>query len=208
MNRRIFLLALAALPLSSFGQTAAEGRISILTEIITAIGAAGKAISDLTAGIRNLIIAGNEGYSYIAAEREESRLNDIIRRTGNLIAFHNTAMVASLDEYLYTRNPTEDDWNVVARNVESTLTSVNELLEDVQNENGSFVNQNSSLTLKETLASRSAILGKLSTMKPPFSKDERAMLAKISIEYRVLISNARMAVEELNIYMTYIRNKK
>jgi hypothetical protein len=205
MDRRLFLLALATIPASSFGQVAPEKRIAILTDIVTAIGAAGKAISDLTAGIKDLVIAGNEGYSYVAAEREKTRLNDIVRRTTNLIATQNVMVVRSLDEYLTLPQPTERDWYVVARNVDSTLTSVGELLADVQNENGSFVNQDASLTLKKTLASRSVVLGKLSTMIPPFSKEEQAILRKASAEYKVLISNAELAVKELN---AYIRAKK
>lgn len=205
MDRRLFLLALTTFPAASFGQASPEKRIAILTDIVTAIGAAGKAISDITAGIRSLVIAGNEGYSYVAAEREKTRLNDIVRRTTNLIATQNVMVVQSLDEYLALPHPTESDWHVVARNVDSTLSSVGELLADVQNENSSFVNQDASLTLKKTLASRSIVLGKLSAMAPPFSKEERTILRKASAEYKVLISNAELAVKELN---AYIRSKK
>jgi hypothetical protein len=205
MDRRLFLFGLLALPATSFSQASISSRIAILTDVVTAIGAAGKAISDFTAGIKDLVIAGKDAYSYVAAARERDRLIDISRRTGNLIAKQNVAVVRSLDEYLGLPHPTESDWLLVAQNIEDTLTSVNALLADVREENGAFVIQDVSLKLKKTLASRSLVLGKLSAMTPPFSSEERALLKKASAEYKGLIANAEAAVKELN---TYIDSKK
>ena len=205
MDRRLFLFSLVAFPASSFGQASAISRIAILTDIVTAVGAAGKSISDFTAGIKDLVIAGKDAYSYLAAEREKDRLNNISRKTSNLIAGPNVAVVRSLDDYLALTHPTDYDWFLVAQNIEATLTSVNALLTDVREENGAFVSQDVSLTLKKTLASRSLALGKLSSMNPPFSKEERVVLRKISTEYKVLITNAEAAVKELN---AYINSKK
>lgn len=202
MLRVSFLLALLALPISAFGQGAPTDRIAILTDLVNAIGAAGKAISDITAGVKDLVVAGKDAYSYVAAERERNRLNDIVRRTTNLIASQNARVVRSLDEYLAQHNPTAYDWNEVVANINSTLTSVQELLADVEKENGSFVNQNAALALKKTLAARSVLLERLAAVAPPFSKEERVLLKKASGEYKILIANAEAAVNELNTYIT------
>lgn len=60
MNRRLFLFSLVAFPASSFGQASAISRIAIFTDIVTAVGAAGKSISDFTTGIKDLVIAGKD----------------------------------------------------------------------------------------------------------------------------------------------------
>lgn len=205
MDRRSFFLGSMLIPVVSFSQELTHPRIAILTDIVNAVGAAGKALSDLTNGLRSLVEAGSDAYNYVSAQRDEERLTEIVRRTGNLIFSQNAVMVRSLDEYLALKAPGDQDWRVVARNIESTLSTVNELLVDVQNEKGSFVKQDASLTLKGALASRSSLLGKLSGMNPPFNRSERVMLQKISAEYKVLIANAEGALKELN---AYLRTKK
>lgn len=201
MNRRFLLLTLFTLPISVAAQSTAAARIAILTDLVNAIAAAGKAISALTAGVKDVVVASSSAYDYIAAKRELNRLNDIVRRTGNLIASQNSLVVKSLDDYLEKKQPTEADWETIAGNIGKTLTTVYELSSDIEQENGSFVNQDASLALKEAFAARVSILNRLSTMRPPFSSQERVALRQISKEYKVLITNARAAIKQLNIFI-------
>jgi hypothetical protein len=201
MNRRFLLLTLFTLPISVAAQSTAAARIAILTDLVNAIAAAGKAISALTAGVKDVVVASSSAYDYIAAKRELNRLNDIVRCTGNLIASQNSLVVKSLDDYLEKKQPTEADWETIAGNIGKTLTTVYELSSDIEQENGSFVNQDASLALKEAFAARVSILNRLSTMRPPFSSQERVALRQISKEYKVLITNARAAIKQLNIFI-------
>lgn len=201
MHRRAFALGLVLLPLLARAQTGAAARIAILTDLVKAIGAAGEAISKLTAGFKDLVVAGRDSYKYVAAARERDRLIDISRRTANLIASQNVRVVASLDQYLAERKPTQEGWAQVVRNVEATLLAVQQLLTDVQSEDGSFVLEPAFLTLNQTLSSRAALLTQLATMSAPTTKEELTLLRQASAAYKVLIANAKEAVAQLNVYV-------
>jgi hypothetical protein len=201
VHRRFFLLSLLLSPLISRAQAGAAARIAILTDLVNAIGAAGEAISKLTAGFKDLVVAGKDSYNYVAATRERDRLLDLSRRTTNLIVTQNIQVVESLDQYLSERHPTKDDWEKVIRNIEATLVSVRELVADVQAENGSFVLEPAFLTLNQTLSSRASLLSQLAAMRTPNSKEELSLLQQASANYKLLIANAREAVMQLNAYI-------
>ncbi|MEF8722447.1 MAG: hypothetical protein V5B30_07580 [Candidatus Accumulibacter delftensis] len=195
------MLSLLLSPLISRAQAGAAARIAILTDLVNAIGAAGEAISKLTAGFKDLVVAGKDSYNYVAATRERDRLLDLSRRTTNLIVTQNIQVVESLDQYLSERHPTKDDWEKVIRNIEATLVSVRELVADVQAENGSFVLEPAFLTLNQTLSSRASLLSQLAAMRTPNSKEELSLLQQASANYKLLIANAREAVMQLNAYI-------
>jgi hypothetical protein len=201
MDRRSFVCTLLLSPLIARAQAGAAAKIAILTDLVSAIGAAGEAISKLTAGFKDLVVAGKDSYKYVAAARERDRLIDLSRRTTNLIAAQNIRVVESLDQYLAERNPTQDDWAKVVRNIEATLGSVQKLLADVQAEDGSFVLEPAFLTLNQTLSSRASLLTQLAAMPAPSSKKELSILRQASEKYKLLIANAREAVTQLNAYI-------
>ncbi|MBB1075764.1 hypothetical protein HUU62_15245 [Rhodoferax sp. 4810] len=205
MYRRSMCFALLLSPLIARAQLGAVARIAILTDLVKAIGAAGEAVSKLTAGFKDLVVAGNDSYKYVAAARERDRLINLSRRTTNLLVSPNMRVVASLDNYLAVANPTQGDWEQVVFNLESTLGTVRELLIDVQAEDGNFVLEPAFLTLNQTLSSRALVLSRLSTMPAPSTPEELALLQKASAEYKLLIANAREAVSQLNVY---IKNSK
>lgn len=201
MHRRSFLFALILSPLIARAQAGVASRIAILTDLVNAIGAAGEAISKLTAGFRDLVVAGKDSYKYVAASRERDRLIDLSRRITNLMATQNIQVVQNLDQYLAERNPTQDDWATVVRNIEATLGSVQALLADVQAEDGSFVLEPAFLTLNQTLSSRVSLLTQLAAMPAPTSKEELSLLRQASAKYKLLIANAKKAVTQLNAYV-------
>lgn len=205
MHRRSFLFALILSPLIARAQagavSSAASSIAILTDLVNAIGAAGEAISKLTAGFRDLVVAGKDSYKHVAASRERDRLIDLSRRTTSLIATQNIRVVENLDQYLAERNPTQDDWAKVVRNIEATLGSVQALLADVQAEDGSFVLEPAFLTLNQTLSSRVSLLTQLAAMPAPTSKKELSLLRQASAKYKLLIANAKEAVTQLNAYV-------
>jgi hypothetical protein len=200
MRIKSFLVAALLLPTLAFSETS-DSRITILKDFVSAIGAAGDAISKLTVGFKDLVVAGKDSYNYVAAERERSRLIDISRRTANLIASQNVRVVESFDQYLLVIEPTNADWAHVAQNVEATLVAVHELLRDVRNENGDFVLEPAFLALNQTLSARSSLLHQLIAIPAPTSPDERRLLREASDRYKILIVNARQAVEGLNAYV-------
>lgn len=181
------------------GETAS--RISILTDLINAIGAAGDAISKLTAGIKDLVIAGNDAYKYVSAKRERDRLIRLSQKFIILMAAKNAPVVESLDEYIAQRHPTQKDWSKVVQNVNSTLLSVQELLTDVQHEDSSFVLEPAFLTLNQALTSRTSLLSKLADMPAPTTNEALGLLRQASAKYKVLIANTKEAVAQLNIYI-------
>ena len=201
MHRRSFLFVLLLSPIIARAQAGAASRIAILTDLVNAIGAAGEAISKLTAGFRDLVVAGKDSYKYVAAARERDRLIDLSRRTTNLIATQNIRVMENLDQYLAERNPTQYDWAKVVRNIEATLGSVQALLADVQAEDGSFVLEPAFLTLNQTLSSRASLLRQLAAMPAPTSKEELSLLRQASAKYKLLIANAKEAVTQLNAYV-------
>lgn len=201
MLRRTFLLTTFLLPPLAWAQSGAVGRIAILRELVDAIGAAGEAISKLTAGFKDLVVTSAAGYNYVSAERERSHLIDISRRTTNLIVTQNVRVVQSLDEYLEIKHPSDEDWRQVIGNVDSTLVTVHTLLSDVQSEKSDFVLEPAFATLNRTLAGRVSLLQQLSHMGPPTTLEERKLLAQASEKYKVLIANAERAVVELNAYV-------
>ncbi len=201
MLRRTFLLATFLLPSLAWAQPGAVERIAILRDLVDAIGAAGEAISKLTAGFKDLVVTSAAGYKHVSAERERSHLIDISRRTGNLIVMQNVQVVQSLDEYVEIKHPSDEDWRQVVGNVNSTLTTVRALLSDVQSEKSDFVLEPAFATLNRTLAGRVSLLQQLSQMGPPTTQGERKLLAQASEKYKVLIANAEQAVVELNAYV-------
>ncbi|WP_094697265.1 hypothetical protein [Aeromonas sp. A35_P] len=205
MHRRLFMFALLLSLLIARVQASPAARITLLTDLVNAIGAAGEAVSKLTAGFKDLVVAGKDSYKYVAAARERDRLISLSRRTTNLIVSQNIRVVESLDQYLAERNPTQDSWARVIWNIEATLGSVQELLTDVQSEDGSFVLEAAFLTLNQTLSSRVSLLTQLATIPAPSSKEELALLRQASAKYKLLIENAREAVTQLN---TYIKSAK
>jgi hypothetical protein len=203
VKRRIFMGLIGSfifIP-KVWSQSPSATNIALLRELVDALGAAGDAISKLTDGFKHLIVTGVSGYDYIAAERERARLIDISRRTANLIVTQNIRVVQSLDDYLDLESPTNEDWQRVAYNLNLTLTSVRELLQDVQTENGEFVLEPAYLLLNQTLAARSSLLEQLINYPAPTSTDEREMLRQASVKYKVLIENAKQAIKELNTYV-------
>lgn len=201
MHRRTFTLALLLVPAIAGAQVGVDVRLAVLTDFVKAIGAAGEAISKLTEGFRTLVVAGNDSYKYVAAEREKSRLIDISRRTTELIARHNIAVIESIDQYIASPKRTQQDWTRVVLNVEATLSAVQRLLLDVQGENGSFVLEPAYLTLNQVLSGRVRLLGQLAAMAPPESAEELALLAQANENYRVLVDRATEAVGQLNAYV-------
>ena len=205
MRWRTFVFTIFLLPSISLSEPAAPSRIAILTDLVNAIGAAGDAISKLTAGFKTLVVAGKDSYEYVAAERERSRLIVISRRTAHLIVSQNASVVESIDDYLTLSNPDQQDWSRVIGNLESTLKSVQALLTDVQHEDGSFVLEPAYLSLNKLLSSRASILSNLASMPVPKSKQELKLLRVASGKYKILIARAEEAVKQLN---SYVKGKK
>lgn len=201
MHRRSFFFILLLSPFIASSQAVEASRIRILTELVNAIGAAGEAISKLTVGFRDLVDAGKVTYRFIAAERERDHLIDLSRRAVNLISIQNKSFVENLDQYLARRHPAQDDWNNVVRNIGSTLAAVHALLTDVQAEDSSFVLEPAFLTLNQTLSSRVSLLQELARMSAPTSKEELSALRKASTQYKLLISNTKEAITQLNAYV-------
>lgn len=205
MHRRGLTFALLLVPVVARAQAGVAVRIAILTDLVKAIGAAGEAISKLTDGFKTLVVAGNDSYKYVAAERERSRLIDISRRTAQLIARQNVAVIESIDQYLASPRRTQQDWTRVILNVEATLSAVQLLLKDVQEEDGSFVLEPAYLTLNQVLSGRVRLLGRLAAMPPPESSDELELLRQANEKYKVLVARAIEAVGQLN---AYVKTKK
>ncbi|MBP6096015.1 MAG: hypothetical protein KBF58_13280 [Methyloversatilis sp.] len=201
MHRRTFTLALLLVPAIAGAQVGVDVRLAILTDFVKAIGAAGDAISKLTEGFRTLVVAGKDSYKYVAAEREQSRLIDISRRTTELIAKHNIAVIESIDQYIAAPKRTQQDWTRVVLNVEATLGAVQQLLMDVEREDGSFVLEPAYLTLNQVLSGRARLLGQLAAMPAPESAEELALLGQANEKYRVLVDRATAAVSQLNAYV-------
>lgn len=206
MQRRSITLAAVLLPATALPQTpAAVNRVGVLTDLVTAIGAAGEAISKLTAGFRELADAGKDSYQYVAAARERDRLMNISRGVTDLVISQSTTVVQSLDEYLAHDKRDLSSWLEVVSHIERTLVKVHAVLEDVKKEDGSFILEPAYFSLRETLTARSTLLEKLGTVAPPHSKSEITLLRQASAQYKRLINNAKTAVGELN---RYIKGKK
>mgnify|MGYP003334299013 CR=1 FL=1 len=209
MQKRTFVRALSAVTLTlplglasrAFAQASATSRIALLTELVKTLGAAGDALTKLTDGFKSLIIAGNDAYNHVAAERERARLIDISRRTASLIGMQSVTVVQGIDSYLARRVKTQADWSNLVQNLGSTLTSVHELLTDVQKENGSFVLESAYLTLSEALSGRVQILTELMSMPAPVRRDELALLREANVRYKALAHQAKQALGELNTYV-------
>lgn len=202
MKRRIVLgLIVSSLALRSIFAASLNPRVAILKDLVEAIGAAGDAISKLTAGVRDLVIASNEGYNYVSAQRERNRLIDISSRTSTLIAQKKVRVIDSIEVYLEINNPTAEQWAAVTTDLASTLDDVLILLNDVKEERGDFVLQRAYLDLSQSLNARVSVLQKVAALSPPTTAEEKQILRQASNKYRILLSNAEDAVTELNKYI-------
>lgn len=205
MKRRTFFVTVFSIPTAALAQAESAIRLAILTDLVKAIGAAGDAISKLTEGFKTLVVAGNDSYNYIAAERERARLIDISRRTAQLIATRNVLVIESIAQYLEAPKRRQEDWSRVVVHVDDTLNSVKLLLSDVQQEDGSFILEPAYLTLNEVLSGRVRLLDQLAAMRAPESREELALLSAANEKYKTLVARATVAVTELN---TYVKGKK
>lgn len=202
MKRRTVLgLIASSLVSRSIFAASLNPRIALLQDLVDAIGAAGDAISKLTDGVAHLVVTSVNGYNYLAAVRERNRLIDISSRTAFLIAQKNVMVIDSIESYLRIQNPTPEQWSAVTTALNMTLTEVLNLLNDVREERGDFVLQPAYLSLNISLNSRAAALQQLSTLSPPTTPEERQLLQQASDKYKILISNAKKAVTELNKYV-------
>lgn len=176
-------------------------KMNIFKEVIEALGAAGDAIAKLTDGIKHLVVTGNDGYEYISAKREHSRLIDLSARLSHLSGHYNIRVVESIDEYLKKENPTIYDWYTVQAGIEKAITEVHSILQDVKEERSDFVLEEAYFTLSETINTRATLLSRLEAIPQPAADEQLEDLRTINEKYKILIEKLNEAIKELNEYL-------
>jgi hypothetical protein len=78
-------------------------------------------------------------------------------------------------------------------------------LEDLRFERSDFIREDAYLILLQTLAARTSLLDKLSTLPQPTIPEERAALSELNQRYKRLISNFEAAIKELNAYLKLVK---
>jgi hypothetical protein len=183
--------------------------ISVLKDLVEAIGAAGDAIKHLTDGFAYLISSGVSGYDQAKARIVYDHLMDISVVATSLHIFQGT-MPGGLIDYA-DRAPITNEaarkarWNEVVIQMKEILNSVLSLLERIERDRSDFVLQPAYVKLIETLRARSSLLQKLIDMEPPNTSEEIALIKKSAIHYRALIERLEVARDELNNYLLGIK---
>ncbi|MFT5306705.1 MAG: hypothetical protein ACI89M_002231 [Chitinophagales bacterium] len=205
MKYAVIIFLSLTLSCVAYSDTKSSNRINLFKDAVEAIGAAGDAIESLTDSIGHLIKTGNDGYDYVAANREYNRLKDLSARSTNLVNLKQEAVVKSIDGYLAIDKPSNYDWDSLIQGIPDVVSNVKLLLDDVKEERSDFILEDAYAKMGSSLQSRTMVLNKISSLPKPNSKEELEQLRKLNEEYKRLIASFKDAIKQLN---TYIKQSK
>jgi hypothetical protein len=183
----------------SFSAPSKASKLQILTEVAKALGDLGDSVVKITDGVKQVVITGGEGVSFVLAKKTKSELKDLSATSAQFAAQQNARVIQSIDEYL--KYPSARDWPAVQQKLSNVLLRGTELLTEWNEERSDFIVESSYAQLLETLNARVNILQKLSSMEAPTTKEELEALSEVNERYKTLIQKFKNAVQELNAYI-------
>ncbi|KDM89658.1 hypothetical protein EA58_21260 [Photobacterium galatheae] len=182
-------------------------KIEVLTEVAKSLGDIGDSIVKITDGIKHVVVTGEEGINYFFARKARKDLINLSAKSTQFSAYQNVAVTVTIDEYL--RNPSYSGWVDVQERLLTVVKEGAKLLSEWNDERSDFIVEPSYASLIESLNSRISILEKLLFLEPPITESELNVLKNVNIEYKKLMREFRLAVNELNVYLKqYVKNYK
>ena len=214
MKRRLLLLAALGF-MTPFSTRGAVPAVVSLAALVKVVGEAGDAISKITKGVRDLVVAGKDSYDYVSAERVRTRLLALSKNLQKLVAGSNAAFLDHLQHYIHSVKAYYEDrqdgdqtvadlrpnWEGVLRQAQANLTIVHAILVDLDATNSDFVLQPAYLGLQEVLYSRTSVLRELQGMPPPVSMDDVRQLDMLRLNYTRLRLRTMELIAALNAYL-------
>ena len=170
-------------------------------EITDLVSAAGDAIIKITDGIKHLVKTGASGLEYLSARRDRDRLIRLSARAANLAFVQQASIVMSIDKYLTTKDPSDQDWWIIQDGINTVLWDIASLLEEINTERSDFVIEEAYELLLSSFQTRSSHLESIYKLPPPTKKVERKALKELNKEYKRLLKAFKDAIAQLNIYL-------
>ncbi len=203
--RRISFASLIALTIIAPHKTAGADEIAsasattlLIRGLIETFGAAGDAIGKITDGVRKLIVAGDDGWKTISAQRTHESLVELSASLTGLAASQRVGAIPALESYI--RQPNTESWMLVAAQIGGVLNQVDAILTRLNQERTDLVLQPAYVKLQNTLRTRASLLSRLQGVPPPTTKAEIAELRALLERYRILVAQLESARDELNEY--------
>ncbi len=193
------LLAVLLVLQAASVQAQAAVQLTKLVQILAAMAEASDSLAKLASFVNGLVERGDKTYSTASARATHSRLRDLSARLSHLIAVNQTNVFTSIERYLDA--PSDYEWGLVTRELETVLRDVKDILIDVEAERSDFVLETTYLDIVRTLRTRGVVLERLISMPPPKTGDELAVLREIQGRYVILIANLEKATIALNAYL-------
>jgi hypothetical protein len=128
-------------------------------------------------------------------------LTDISARATTLANENQSTVINSIDGYLEKNNPTVADWLAVTQPLNTVVSHLRALLDELRGERSDFIAEPAYATLVQTLDLVQLYLSKLQTLPPPTTVEEREVLLEIKAKYKILLENFQAAVQVLNAYI-------
>ena len=195
--RRSALILIGAL---ACARANSQATVSLAT-VIALMKSAADAVARFASGISDLVTSQDKTYDREAAARQRELLIDLSARSQHLLATKNSAVVTAIDVYMSLASPKQEDWDGLTRQLNDTLGSVQVLLSDVAAVRNEFVLSEAFASLTESLASRAAALNTLKGLPMPQTQTQRDSLARLNDQYRRLLGNFKLAIQQLNAYI-------
>ena len=184
-------------------------RLALLRELVETIGAAGDALKKVTAGFKELVVTGVQGYDGVQARLLHQKLVDISKDTADLLVAQ-SSLPPTLGHYAgraETMRPEQraSAWRNIVNQLRNILVVVDGLLNRVKQDRSDFVLEPAYLKLQQALAARSALLSQLIAIEAPASTEELAIIAEAGQRYAVLIRELESARDEMNAYVKTLK---
>ena len=203
-----------------FGLASVWSPVTTVAQPPTLIGVA-QLLSDAAAsvdkfadGLTKLVQLGDFLFPISDARRAQARLIDIKARTVQLL-LTNKGVVGELDNYIKTVRTEALDkpraglmWQPLTSRLGFLLTTVQELLRDVERERSEFVATPAYDEFVRALRGRESLLSALMGLEPPVSEVELKQLEFVSFEYKRLIVALDKANNSLGSYILAAEEKR
>lgn len=186
--------------------------ISVLKDLVEALGDAGDAIGKIADGISRLVATGVEGYDAAQARLVHARLRHA-SRSFTALAMAQSGLSSTLRGYAEIaaqgrRVNLAEEWEPLEQLAGRLLQEVVSLLDVIRAERSDFVLEPVYRKLCRALEARQALLGQLKQMSPPRYADELALVTKAARRYDELIRQLERATDEMNAYIKSLKAPK
>ena len=183
--------------------------ISLLKDLVDAIGAAGDAIAKIADGFKHLVVTGVGG---IDAARARATYGRLLNQSASLAAlnFDQHALAGKLRSYVHEApglDPAARQklWRAAILDVAAVLSSLTERLGALRDERSEFVLEPAFDRLSRLCGNPGSLLQWLLDRDSPESPDELRLVSEVAVCYARMVTEVDRARGEMNAYIKTLK---